>query len=242
MTQAQPLSLRWHLVRRLVVLQATMLALLVLFIVAALWGTGFLISLEPEDDTIDALREAIARDATGGYLVRETPAIAQMARAISQFLVRDPGPGRTFGFAGQGAARICRHRRRARWRRPGAARLEHGRRAAPDGADEVDRYIGRQRPDSDRGGRRGVLAAGRAGDLDRLSRRRLAHRRADDPGNAYRHAHRGASNPRRPCAARRRKPRRSTSTGAASSCPLQAVPLGNRSAGIRRQRRPAPTR
>ena len=129
MTQALPVSLRWHLVRRLVVLQATLLALLVLFIVAALWGTGLLISLEPDDDTIDALREAIARDATGGP-GGGNARHRQMARAISQRLVRDPGPGRTCGVAGQGAAgSMPSSRRRARWDRPGAARLEHGGRA-----------------------------------------------------------------------------------------------------------------
>jgi signal transduction histidine kinase len=91
MTQPQPVSLRWHLVRRLVALQATMLVLLVLFIVAALWGTGFLTSLEPEDDTIDALREAIARDATGGILVTETPAIAKWRAQYPNawFVIRD---------------------------------------------------------------------------------------------------------------------------------------------------------
>jgi signal transduction histidine kinase len=87
----QPVSLRWHLVRRLVVLQATMLVLLVLFIVAALWGTGLLASLEPEDDTIDALREAVTRDATGGLLVTETPAIAKRRAQYpnSWFVIRD---------------------------------------------------------------------------------------------------------------------------------------------------------
>jgi signal transduction histidine kinase len=91
MTRAQPVSLRWHLVRRLVVLQATMLVLLVLFIVAALWGAGFLTSLEPEDDTIDALHEAISRDATGGLLFAQTPAIAKWREQYPNvwFVIRD---------------------------------------------------------------------------------------------------------------------------------------------------------
>ena len=46
MTDVRPHSLRWRLVRRLVVLQAAMLVLLVLFVVVALWGAGFLLSLE----------------------------------------------------------------------------------------------------------------------------------------------------------------------------------------------------
>jgi signal transduction histidine kinase len=88
---AQPVSLRWHLVRRLVALQATTLVLLVLFIAAALWGTGFLISLEPEDDTIETLREAVARDAIGEILVAETPAVAKWREQSPNawFVVRD---------------------------------------------------------------------------------------------------------------------------------------------------------
>ena len=91
MTQAQPLSLRWHLVRRLVVLQATMLVMLVLLVMAALWATGFLVALEPEDDTIDALRAAISRDAGGGILVTETPAIASWREQYPNvwFVIRD---------------------------------------------------------------------------------------------------------------------------------------------------------
>jgi hypothetical protein len=45
MTKVQPHSLRWRLVCRLVGLQAAMLALLVLVVIAALWGAGHLISL-----------------------------------------------------------------------------------------------------------------------------------------------------------------------------------------------------
>ena len=41
MTDVRPHSLRWQLVRRLAVVQAAMLALFVLFVVAALWGAGF---------------------------------------------------------------------------------------------------------------------------------------------------------------------------------------------------------
>jgi signal transduction histidine kinase len=91
MTAAQPHSLRWQLVRRLVVLQATMLALLVLLVVAALGAGGFLISLESEDDTIDALRDAIVRDANGAISVRETPDVAKRREASPNFwfVIRD---------------------------------------------------------------------------------------------------------------------------------------------------------
>lgn len=113
MTDVRPHSLRWRLVRRLVVLQAAMLVLLVLFVVVALWGAGFLLSLESEDDTIDALRDAIFRDADGEIVVRDTPAVAKQREEFSQFLVRDQRPGRTFCFTRRGAWGICKN-----WRRP----------------------------------------------------------------------------------------------------------------------------
>ena len=75
MTKVQPHSLRWRLVRRLVGLQAAMLALLVLVVIAALWGAGHLIALESEDDTIDALHDAVIRDSNGDISVRDTPTL-----------------------------------------------------------------------------------------------------------------------------------------------------------------------
>ena len=117
-----------------------MLVLLVLFVVAALWGAGFLTSLESEDDTIDALREAIVRDATGTSPCADTPALARWREQSPNFwfVIRDrdghsvsqgrvPREYADIGDALDGD-------------RPGAARLEHRGRAAPDGADEVDRY------------------------------------------------------------------------------------------------------
>ena len=91
MTDRLPRSLRWHLVRRLVVLQATMLALFVLFVVAALWGGGFLISLESEDDTIDALRGAVVRESNGEIAVHDTPALAKLRAEAPNFwfMIRD---------------------------------------------------------------------------------------------------------------------------------------------------------
>ena len=85
MTEARPHSLRWLLVRRLVVLQAAMLTLFVLFVVAAIWGGGFLVSLEPEDETIDALRNAIVRDANGDIAVRDTHALTRQQKRITNF-------------------------------------------------------------------------------------------------------------------------------------------------------------
>jgi signal transduction histidine kinase len=91
MTDVRQRSLRWQLVRRLAVVQATMLALFVLFAVAGLWSAGFLNSLEPEDDTIDALREAVVRDPNGEISVRDTPALVQRRRESPNFwfVVRD---------------------------------------------------------------------------------------------------------------------------------------------------------
>ena len=91
MTTVQPQSLRWRLVCRLVGLQAAMLALLVLVVIAALWGAGHMISLEAEDDTIDALRDAIVRESNGDISVRDTPALAQRRAQAPNlwFLIRD---------------------------------------------------------------------------------------------------------------------------------------------------------
>ena len=91
MTDARPRSLRWRLVRRLAVLQATMLALFVLVVIAVLWGSGALNTLEPEDDTIDALRDAVVHDANGGISVRETPAVSKWRDESPNFwfVIRD---------------------------------------------------------------------------------------------------------------------------------------------------------
>ena len=68
-----------------------MLALLVLVVIAALWGAGHLISLELEDDTIDALRDAVVRESNGDISVPDTPVLAkQRAQAPNfWFLIRD---------------------------------------------------------------------------------------------------------------------------------------------------------
>ena len=68
-----------------------MLALLVLVVIAGLWSTGHLVTLESEDDTIDALREAIVRDTNGDLSVRDTPALAKRRRQAPNFwfVIRD---------------------------------------------------------------------------------------------------------------------------------------------------------
>jgi signal transduction histidine kinase len=84
-------SLRWQLVGRLLVLQAVMLVALMLLVVGALWGTGHLVSLESEDDILEALQGAVSRGANGALMLRETPALAAQ-RAASPgfwFVIRD---------------------------------------------------------------------------------------------------------------------------------------------------------
>ena len=68
-----------------------MLALLVLVVIAALWGAGHLIALESEDETIDALHDAIVRDSNGDLSVRDTPTLAKRGAQAPNFwfLVRD---------------------------------------------------------------------------------------------------------------------------------------------------------
>src|SRR2546430_8454598 len=91
MTKVQPHSLRWRLVYRLVGLQAAMLAFLILVVIAALWGAGHLVSLESEDDTIDALRDAVVRESNGDISVRDTPVLAKRRAQAPNFwfLIRD---------------------------------------------------------------------------------------------------------------------------------------------------------
>ena len=75
MSGSQP-SLRWRLVLRSSLLQAAFLIVLAVLIVAALWMTGSFISLQPEDETIDAIAQSMARDRNGALVLKETPALA----------------------------------------------------------------------------------------------------------------------------------------------------------------------
>lgn len=93
MSVLRPRSLKWRLVGRLVVLQATMLTLLVLLIllvVAALWRSGVL-GDDYEGSTLDVLRAAIERDAGGGLILRPTPELASLRSEIADlwFVARD---------------------------------------------------------------------------------------------------------------------------------------------------------
>ena len=91
MTKVKPHSLRWRLVCRLVGLQAAMLALLVLVVIAALWGAGHLISWSRKTTrSMRCVTRSSAR-ATENISVRDTPVLAkQRAQAPNfWFLVRD---------------------------------------------------------------------------------------------------------------------------------------------------------
>jgi len=84
-------SLTWRLVSRLMALQATMLVVVLLLVVIALWASGLLVSMEPEDDAIDMLRNALTHDASGQIALRDTAEIARQ-HALSTdfwFVVRD---------------------------------------------------------------------------------------------------------------------------------------------------------
>ncbi|MBB3569845.1 HAMP domain-containing sensor histidine kinase [Rhizobium sp. BK491] len=90
MSTSQP-SLRWRLVSRLSFLQAIFLSLLAVLIVAALWATGSFISLQPEDETIDAISQSIGRDQNGALALKETSALLVRRENLPGlwFVVRD---------------------------------------------------------------------------------------------------------------------------------------------------------
>ena len=176
-----------------------MLALLVLFVVAALWGAGFLISLEPEDDTIDALREAIVRDANGGH---PRCAIRPRSRSGGEqspnfwFVIRDrEGHSVSQGrvpreYAGIGAALDGIGQARLGWNIGDGPRPTARMKWIDTPAGNIQILTG---PGGAVSWRRVAPC-----DLDAVPERRSAHRRADDAGHAYRDAHGGSPNPCRP--------------------------------------------
>ncbi|MEH2508804.1 signal transduction histidine kinase [Nitrobacteraceae bacterium AZCC 1564] len=91
MTTTNARSLRWHLIRRLVALQAGMLTAIVLLVIGGLWAGGYLVSLEPDDDTIEIIRNAIHRSADGRISMQETPALVRQRTTLPDlwFVVRD---------------------------------------------------------------------------------------------------------------------------------------------------------
>lgn len=73
----RPPSLKWLLVSRMVTLQAAMIAAFLVLIVAALWGTGYLVD-DYEGGSLDVLADAVVRDANGGLALAPTSELARL--------------------------------------------------------------------------------------------------------------------------------------------------------------------
>lgn len=91
MTTARRSSLRWLLVRRLVALQALVLAILTAVWIGGLWVGGFVVPPEPKDRTVEAIRDAVARDEAGALTVTQTSELARQFADMPAlwFVVRD---------------------------------------------------------------------------------------------------------------------------------------------------------
>ena len=87
---SQP-SLKWRLVGRLVLLQATALTLLVLLVVGTLWATGLLLDDCDEDAVIDTMQKALDRRPDGSLAVRQTPELERLRAEFADlwFVVTD---------------------------------------------------------------------------------------------------------------------------------------------------------
>ena len=84
-------SLRWRLVRRLLLLQALLLCSAIVLVFAVLIGNGMLLRLESEDNVVNAMREAVVRDAAGRLQLRPTAELTRLRREVPGlwFAVRD---------------------------------------------------------------------------------------------------------------------------------------------------------
>lgn len=84
-------SLKRELTRRLIVLQAALLALLVALVIGTLWASGYLIASRDEDHAIEVVGQALARGPDGGLVLRATPALAKLRSEQTDlwFVVRD---------------------------------------------------------------------------------------------------------------------------------------------------------
>jgi len=84
-------SLRWNLIRRLLALQAAMLATACVLIVCGLYWTGSLLTLESEDQVIRVLQDALGRGAEGGLVLRATPELVTLKKKAPGlwFSIRD---------------------------------------------------------------------------------------------------------------------------------------------------------
>ncbi len=106
-------SLKSRLVRRLVPLQAVLLAVFALLVVVTLWSTGLFMHQRDEQRVIHVLREAVARDAAGDLVIRETPELKKLRSGTPElwFQIRDRG--RPLPDGRHRAAGICGPRQRA---------------------------------------------------------------------------------------------------------------------------------
>jgi signal transduction histidine kinase len=90
-SEAQSYCLQTRLVWRLVWLQAALLVMLAVVVIGALWGSGLSLVPRDEDNVIDIVQRAVARDDSGGLILRPTEDLAQLRTDVPDlwFLVRD---------------------------------------------------------------------------------------------------------------------------------------------------------
>ncbi|MBR0817733.1 HAMP domain-containing sensor histidine kinase [Bradyrhizobium liaoningense] len=86
-----PYCLRSRLSWRLLSLQAAILIALVAVVLAGLCASGFVLAERDEDRVIDVVQRALARDAQGGLILRQTSELKQLRGETPDlwFLVRD---------------------------------------------------------------------------------------------------------------------------------------------------------
>ncbi|MDX8453179.1 HAMP domain-containing sensor histidine kinase [Mesorhizobium sp. VK9D] len=90
MSIKRPRSLKWSLVLRIALLQCAMLTLIIAGILGAMLATG-IIPHDYEDGTMDVLADAVARDAGGKLVLRETPDVTKLRAGVPDlwFIIRD---------------------------------------------------------------------------------------------------------------------------------------------------------
>lgn len=90
MTAASSPSLRWRLVKRLVAFQTVMLALIVVIVVVAVWGTARFADAY-EDSALDVLRDALVRNTDGLVVLGETSDLRRLRQEAPDlwFIIRD---------------------------------------------------------------------------------------------------------------------------------------------------------
>lgn len=93
-TAVPPPSLRWRLVKRLVAFQTIMLALIVVILVLAVWGTARLVDAY-EDSALDVLRDALVHDAQGRLALGQTGDLTRLRQEVPDlwFVIRDKQGG-----------------------------------------------------------------------------------------------------------------------------------------------------